>query len=32
MPAVQFLALALEFIDPDHLGQVGVQQALPLAV
>jgi hypothetical protein len=32
MPAVQFLALALEFIEPDDLGQVGVQQPLPLAV
>jgi SRSO17 transposase len=32
VPAVQFLVLALEFTELDHLGQVGVQQPLPLAV
>ena len=32
VPAVQLLALALEFIQPDHTGQVGIQQPLLLAV
>ncbi len=32
MPAVQVLALALEFGQPDHLGEVSVQQPLLLAL
>jgi hypothetical protein len=32
MPAVQVLAFALEFGQPDDLGEVGVQQSLLLAV
>jgi SRSO17 transposase len=32
MPAVQFLPLALKFSQPDHLGQVGVQEPLQLAL
>jgi hypothetical protein len=32
VPTVQFLAFALEFIQPDHAGQVGIQQPLLLAV
>ncbi len=32
MPAVQVLALALEFGQPEDLGEVGVQQPLLLAV
>jgi hypothetical protein len=32
MPAVQVLALAVEFGQPDDLGEVGVQQPLLLAV
>jgi hypothetical protein len=30
--AVQVLALTLELIEPDHLGQVGIQQPLLLAL
>ena len=32
MPAVQFLAFALEFGQPEDLGEVGLQQPLLLAL
>jgi hypothetical protein len=32
VPAAQLLAFALEFIQPGHAGQVGIQQPLLLAV
>jgi hypothetical protein len=30
--AIQFVALVPEFVQPDHLGQVGIQQPLQLVV